>query len=192
VGAILLFHETSLRGAYVVELERRGDERGFFARMFCRNEFRNAGLASVFVQVNNSLSVDRATLRGLHYQLPPHAETKVVRCIRGSLWDCIVDLRPNSPTFGNWFGETLSAENRKMMYVPKNFAHGFITLEPNTEALYLVDEFYASEHERGMRWDDPKFGIRWPMQPQVISEKDAKARDFDSSWHLSASNEAAS
>lgn len=152
--------------------------------MFCQNEFRKAGLQSAFVQVNNSLSAQQNTLRGMHYQLPPHAETKVVRCVRGSLWDCILDLRPGSPTFGNWFGETLSAENRTMMYVPKGFAHGFITLEPDTEALYLVDAFYASEYERGVRWNDPKFGIRWPLSPLVVSEKDAKHRDFDPSWHL--------
>lgn len=187
-----MFHETPLGAAYVVELEKRADERGFFARMFCRNEFRDAGLQSDFVQVNNSLSSQQATLRGMHYQLPPHAETKVIRCIRGSLWDCILDLRPDSPTFGKWFGETLSAENRKMMYVPKGFAHGFITLEPDSEAIYLVNEFYASEYERGLRWNDPKFGIGWPVAPQVISEKDANARDFDPDWHLrSPSSEAA-
>jgi dTDP-4-dehydrorhamnose 3,5-epimerase len=173
-----------LDGACVVELEKRGDERGFFSRLFCCNEFRNAGLQSVFVQVNNSLSAQQGTLRGMHYQLPPRAETKLVRCIRGSMWDCIVDLRPGSSSFGQWFGETLSAENRKMMYVPKGFAHGFISLEPNTEAFYFVDEFYASEYERGLRWNDPRFGIRWPMSPEVISEKDAKHRDFDPDWHL--------
>lgn len=120
----------------------------------------------------------------MHYQLPPRAETKLVRCIRGSMWDCIVDLRSGSPTFGQWFAETLTAENRKMMYVPKGFAHGFISLEPNTEAFYFVDEFYANEFERGLRWNDPKFGIRWPIAPEVISEKDAKHRDFDPDWHL--------
>ena len=182
----MLFHKTPLDGAYVVELEQRGDERGFFARMFCRNEFRDAGLESAFVQVNNSLSVEEATLRGMHYQLPPNAETKIVRCIQGALWDCILDLRPQSPTFGQWFGATLSAENRRMMYVPKGFAHGFITLEPRTEAIYLVDEFYAPQHERGLRWNDPKFAIRWPKLPKVISDKDAAARDFDPSWHLQA------
>ena len=183
----MLFQETPLAGAYIVELEKRGDDRGFFARVFCRNEFRDAGLVTEFVQVNNSLSAQQGTLRGMHYQLAPHAETKVVRCIRGSLWDCILDLRPESPTFGKWFGDTLSTDNRKMMYVPKGFAHGFITLEPNTEALYFVDEFYASESERGIRWNDPKFGVRWPIVPSVISEKDVTARDFDPSWHLRSS-----
>jgi dTDP-4-dehydrorhamnose 3,5-epimerase len=173
-----------LPGAYVIELEKRGDDRGFFARVFCRNEFRQAGLVTEFAQVNNSLSREQGTLRGMHYQLPPRAETKIVRCIRGALWDCIVDLRPQSPTFGKWFAETLSAENRKMLYVPKGLAHGFITLEPDTEAFYFADEFYSPEHERGLRWNDPKFAIRWPAEPRVISEKDAAARDFDPNWHL--------
>jgi dTDP-4-dehydrorhamnose 3,5-epimerase len=180
----VLFKESPLAGAFVIELEKRGDDRGFFARVFCRDEFEQVGLSASFVQVNNSLSSDQGTLRGLHYQLAPRAETKVIRCIRGALWDCIVDLRPESPTFGKWFSETLSAENRKMMYVPKGFAHGFITLEPSTEALYFVDEFYAPKHERGLRWNDPKFAIRWPTQPRVLSEKDSTARDFDPEWHL--------
>lgn len=183
----MLFHETPLAGAYVIELEKRGDDRGFFARAFCRNEFEKASLSTTIAQINNSLSVDLGTLRGMHYQLPPHAETKIVRCIRGALWDCILDLRPGSATFGKWFGETLSADNRKMMYVPKGFGHGLVTLEPNTEAFYLVDEFYSPASERGIRWDDPKFGICWPAEPRVISEKDATHRDFDPSWHLQSS-----
>jgi dTDP-4-dehydrorhamnose 3,5-epimerase len=176
--------ETPLQGAYVIELEKRGDDRGFFARVFCRNEFQRAGLATEFVQVNNSLSTLAGTLRGMHYQLPPRAETKLVRCVRGVLWDCILDLRANSPTFGQWFGEVISAENRKMMYVPKGFAHGFITLEPNTEVFYFVDECYSPEHERSVRWNDARFAIRWPAQPQIVSEKDAAVRDFDPRWHL--------
>lgn len=180
----MLFHETPLKGAYIIELEKRGDDRGFFARAFCRNEFEKAGLSTEFVQVNNSLSVDQGTLRGLHYQLSPHAETKIVRCIRGALWDCILDLRPDSPTFGKWFAETLSAENRKMLYVPKGFAHGFITLEPNTETFYFVDEVYNPQSERGIRWNDPKFGIDWPAEPRVISDKDTAHRDFNPAWHL--------
>lgn len=180
----MLFHKTPLAGAYIIELEKRGDDRGFFARTFCINEFKNTGLITNIAQINNSLSVDQGTLRGMHYQLGPHAETKIVRCIRGALWDCIIDLRPNSPTFGKWLGETLSAENRKMMYVPKGFAHGLITLEPNTEAFYLVDEFYNPASERGIRWNDPKFAIRWPAEPQVLSEKDSSHRDFDPTWHL--------
>ena len=120
----------------------------------------------------------------MHYQLAPKAETKMVRCIRGALYDVILDLRPDSPTFGQSFGAELSAENRRMMYVPKGFAHGFITLTDDAEAFYFVDEFYAPEHERGVRWNDPKFNIQWPAEPVVLSDKDRDWRDFDPSWHL--------
>jgi len=178
------FRELPLQGACVIELEKRGDERGFFARVFCEREFAAEGLVTRFVQINNSLSADVGTLRGMHYQLPPASETKLVRCVRGSLWDCIVDLRPDSPTFKRWFGAELSAENRRMMYVPKGFAHGFITLEPDTEAFYLVDEFYAPELERGLRWNDPAIGIEWPAEPRVMSEKDRNHPGFDPGTHL--------
>jgi dTDP-4-dehydrorhamnose 3,5-epimerase len=124
------------------------------------------------------------TLRGLHYQLPPRAEVKIVRCIRGSLFDVILDIREGSSTFGEWFGVELSAENRRMLYVPRGFAHGFMTLEDHTEAFYLVTEFYSPELERGIRWNDPKFGIRWPAEPRVVSEKDQSHRDFDADFHL--------
>lgn len=180
------FTETSIPGAYLIDLEKRGDDRGFFARAFCEQEFASHQLVSRFVQVNNSLSTDKGTLRGMHYQLPPKAETKLVRCIRGSLYDLILDLRPSSPTFGCSFGAELSAENRRMMYVPKGFAHGFITLEENTEAFYFVDEFYAPDYERGLRWNDPAFQLSWPIPPVVLSQKDAGYRDFDPAWHLPA------
>jgi dTDP-4-dehydrorhamnose 3,5-epimerase len=182
----MLFTETPLTGAFLVDLEKRGDERGFFARAFCEREFADHGLPARFVQVNNSLSAQRGTLRGMHYQLAPKAETKLVRCIRGSLHDMILDLRPDSPTFGQSFGAELSAENRRMMVVPKGFAHGFITLEDATEAFYFVDEFYAPELERGVRWDDPRFSIPWPLEPVVLSDKDRAHRDFDPAWHLGA------
>lgn len=178
------FQETPLAGAYLVDLERRGDERGFFARAFCRDEFRAHGLVADFVQVNNSLSAAKGTLRGMHYQLPPSAETKLVRCLRGALWDAILDLRPDSTSFGRWFGAELTAENRSMMYVPKGFAHGFVTLTDDTEVLYFVDSCYAPDRERGVRWNDPRFGIRWPLPPVVVSEKDQGQRDFDPAWHL--------
>jgi len=178
------FIETPLAGAYLIELERKGDERGFFARAFCVNEFADHGLATAFVQINNSLSAHRGTLRGMHYQLPPHQETKLVRCIRGALTDVIIDLREESATFGQHFQVELSADNRHMLYVPKGFAHGFMTLEDDTEALYLVDAFYAPEAERGIRWNDPRFAIAWPMEPVVLSEKDAGHRDFDPVYHL--------
>ncbi len=180
----MIFTETPIHGAYLIDLEKRGDDRGFFARAFCENEFGAHGLVTRFVQVNNSLSAQRGTLRGMHYQLGPKAETKLVRCIRGALWDVILDLRPDSPTLGRSFGAVLTAENRRMMYVPKGFAHGFITMADDTEAFYFVDEFYAPERERGVRFDDPKFAIEWPIAPVVISDKDRSHRDFDPAWHL--------
>lgn len=185
----MIFTETPLNGVYVIELEKHEDERGFFARVFCVSEFRAHDLASNFVQVNNSLTATKGTLRGMHYQLPPKAETKVVRCIRGAFWDVVLDLREGSPTFGRWFGTELSAENRRMMYAPKGFAHGFITLTGNTEALYFVDEFYAPEQERGIHWNDPEFKIEWPVEPVVISEKDDKWPEFDPAYHLAVSRE---
>ncbi len=180
----MIFTETPLPGAYVIDLEKRGDERGFFARAFCEKEFGAKGLATRFVQVNNSLSAQRGTLRGMHYQLAPRAETKLVRCIRGALHDVILDLRRGSPTFGKSFGAELSADNRRMIYVPKGFAHGFVTLSDDTEAFYFADEFYGPEQERGVRWNDPRFGIAWPIAPVVISDKDRQHRDFDPAWHL--------
>jgi dTDP-4-dehydrorhamnose 3,5-epimerase len=135
------------------------------------------------VQVNNSLSAKKGTLRGMHYQLPPKAEVKVVRCVRGVLWDAILDLRPDSPTFGKSFGAELSADNRLMMYVPCGFAHAILTLTDGAEAFYLVSEFYDPEQERGVRWNDPKFNISWPVEPSEISAKDAEWPDFDPSFH---------
>lgn len=178
------FIPTPLDGAFLIDLDKLGDDRGFFARAFCEREFAEAGLVSRFMQVNNSLSAEKGTLRGMHYQLAPKAETKLVRCIRGSLWDVILDLRPDSPTFGAHFGAELSAENRRMMYVPKGFAHGFITLADDTEAFYFVDEPYAPDKERGLRWNDPRFAIDWPAEPAVLSDKDREQRDFDAAWHL--------
>lgn len=177
------FNPTPLAGACTIELEKRGDDRGFFARFFCENEFAAAGLESRFVQINNSLTGKRGTLRGMHFQLPPAAEVKVVRCIRGSLFDVIVDLRPDSPTFKRWFGAELSAENRTMMYVPRGFAHGFVTLSDDTEALYLVSAFYSPENERGLRYNDPAIGIEWPIAPTETSEKDVKWPDLDAGFH---------
>ncbi len=180
----MIFTETPLPGAWLIDLEKRGDDRGFFARAFCVNEFGKHGLATQFVQVNNSLSAQKGTLRGMHYQLAPKGETKVVRCIRGALYDVLLDLRRDSPTFGKSFGAELTAENRRMMYVPKGFAHGFITLADDTEAFYFVDEFYAPDRERGVRWNDPRFKIAWPIAPVVLSDKDRNHRDFDAAWHL--------
>jgi dTDP-4-dehydrorhamnose 3,5-epimerase len=177
------FNPTPLKGAYTVELERRGDDRGFFARFFCQNEFKQAGLVTQFVQANNSLSAKKGTLRGMHYQLAPNAEVKLVRCLRGSLWDAILDLRPDSPTFGKSFGAELNEDNRLMMYVPRGFAHAILTLSDNAEALYLVSDFYAPERERGVRWNDPRFNVAWPIEPTEISPKDASWPDFDPEFH---------
>jgi len=178
------FTELPLKDAFLIELEMRGDERGFFARLFCQHEHKRRGLFTKIAQVNNSLGLKQGTLRGLHYQLPPHSETKIIRCIRGAVWDAILDLRTASPTFGKWFGEKLTADNRRMIYAPKGFAHGFITLKDNSEIIYLVDEYYDPQVERTVRWNDPTFGIEWPVEPTQLSEKDARAPLFDPAYHL--------
>jgi dTDP-4-dehydrorhamnose 3,5-epimerase len=177
------FRPTPLLGAYTIELEERGDDRGFFARLFCDREFQAAGIPTPVVQINNAFSAKAGTLRGMHYQLPPSAEIKVVRCIRGAVFDVIVDLRPDSPTFTNWFGAELTAENRLMMFVPRGFAHGILTLTDNSEMLYLVSAFYDPKQERGVRFDDPRFGIVWPRALVEISEKDRTWPDFDPGVH---------
>lgn len=179
----MIFHETDLAGAGLIDLDPRGDDRGFFARLYSGDAFQEAGLPLDVVQINTTWSASAGTLRGLHYQMQPAAEPKVVRCIRGALWDCLVDLRPDSPTFGKWFGETLSAENRRMMYVPKGFAHGLITLTDNVEIFYLMGAVYSPAHERGLRWNDPHFGIAWPRQPVELSDKDSRWPDFDPEFH---------
>lgn len=177
------FTETYLKGAYIVEINRIGDERGFFGRQWCQNEFSEFGLKSNIAQVNTSLNKEKGTLRGLHFQKFPYQETKLIRCIRGSIFDVIVDLRPASPTFKKWFGLELTAHNYKMLFAPNDFAHGFITLEENSEVLYLVSEFYHPESEAGLRWNDPQFGIQWPLELSVISDKDKNRPDFDEQQH---------
>jgi dTDP-4-dehydrorhamnose 3,5-epimerase len=179
----LQFRDTPIHGARLVDLECRGDERGFFARFFCEREFAEAGLETHFVQINNSLTAKRGTVRGMHYQLPPAAEVKLVRCLHGALFDVILDLRPDSPSFGQWFGATLTAESRTMMYVPRGCAHGFVTLQDNTEALYLVSAFYGPKEERGLRFDDPRFSVEWPAEPVEVSAKDRSWPDFDPAFH---------
>ena len=178
------FIPTPLNGVFIIELEKRGDDRGFFARAFCQKEFEANGLNRNLVQINNSLSKDVGTLRGMHYQLSPKSEDKIVRCIHGKLYDVIIDLRPESSTFKKWFGVELSSENRITLYVPKGFAHGFITLEENTEVFYLVTEFYSPEHERGIRYNDPTFNIKWPFDPIVITDKDLNHPNFNPNYHL--------
>ena len=179
----MIFHPTPLKGAYTIELEKRGDDRGFFARFFCEKEFAKAGLETHFPQINNSLTEKKGTLRGLHYQLPPAAEVKIVRCLKGALYDVILDIRPDSPTFSQWFGAELNEDNRLMMVVPHGVAHGFVTLHDHTEALYLVSAFYAPEQERGIRYNDPRFAINWPTTPVDVSKKDVEWPDFDPAFH---------
>jgi dTDP-4-dehydrorhamnose 3,5-epimerase len=174
----MIFEETKLHGAYVIDMEKHEDERGFFARTFCRKELESHGLLSDVAQANTSLSKTRGTLRGMHYQKSPFEETKLVRCTRGALYDVIIDLRPDSSTYKQWIGVELSAENYRMLFVPQNFAHGFITLADGTEANYLVSQFYAPGSELGIRWNDPQFDIQWPIDVQVISEKDGSWPDF--------------
>lgn len=168
-----------LEGAFLIDMDKLQDERGFFARVYCAKEFQERGLESNFVQVNNSLSVQKGTLRGLHYQIPPYQETKLVRCIKGSCYDLIVDLRKESKTYGDAFGAVLSMDNHRMMYVPKGFAHGFLTLEENTELVYMVSEYYHPKHERGIRYDDKALNINWPEKVTVVSERDLKHPNFD-------------
>lgn len=175
----MIFTETELAGAFVLDLERREDERGFFARAWCANELAEHGLETRLVQANVSFNERKGTLRGMHMQEPPHAEVKLIRATRGAVFDVIVDLRPDSPTYRRWAGFELSAENGRAVYVPEGFAHGYQTLTDGAETFYLVSEFYAPGAERGVRWDDPAFGIEWPDPANaILSEKDASWPDW--------------
>jgi dTDP-4-dehydrorhamnose 3,5-epimerase len=169
----LKFIETQLSGAYVIELEEISDNRGFFARSFCAREFEAHGLNPAVLQSNLSYNHLKGTLRGMHFQAPPAAETKLVRCTAGSIWDVIVDIRPSSPTYLQHFGVELSAKNRRALYVPQNFAHGYLTLTDDAEVTYAVSEFYTPGAEGGFRHDDPDLKINWPIAVEVISGKDA-------------------
>lgn len=173
------FTETELPGAFVVDLELHQDDRGFFARSFCEREFAEHGLLSRYPQCNISYNRSVQTLRGLHYNRAPHEEAKLVRCIAGAIFDVIVDLRPGSATRHEWIGVELSAKNRRMLYVPKGFAHGFLTLSEDSEVFYHMSEFYVPDAAVGARYNDPAFGIRWPAPPGVISERDATYPDYD-------------
>lgn len=172
------FIETRLKGAFIIEPERLEDERGFFARTFCPKEFEDHGLNPRIVQCNISYNKHKGTLRGMHYQVALMAEAKLVSCTRGAIYDVIIDLRPESPTYCQWFAEELNAENRKMIYIPEGFAHGFQTTEDETEVFYQMSEFYSPEHARGVRWDDPVFGIEWPLDMKIISEKDKEYANY--------------
>ena len=174
----MIFTRTELPGATIVDLERREDPRGFFARAYCEREFAEQGLPARMVQTNVSLTRKAGTLRGMHYQRAPHAEDKLVRCVRGAIWDAIVDIRPDSPTYRRWIGVELSEENGRMLLVPKGFAHGFVTLTDDVVVTYQVSEFYTPGAEGGARWNDPAFGIDWPVEVIGMSDKDANWPDF--------------
>ena len=174
----MIWRETALLGAFVVETELIEDERGWFARIYDQSELEELGLASRFVQSSIAFNKEWGTLRGLHYQAEPHAEAKLVRCVRGAVHDVIVDLRPASSTFKRWAGVELSAAGGELLYVPEGVAHGYLTLEDETETLYLISAAYAPEAARGVRWDDPAFGIEWPHDPRVMSDKDKAWPDF--------------
>ncbi|MFT3731424.1 MAG: dTDP-4-dehydrorhamnose 3,5-epimerase [Hyphomicrobium sp.] len=173
------FTETKLRGAFVIDLERREDSRGFFARAFCQREFEQHGLKTTIAQANIASNLKAGTLRGMHFQYPPAAETKLVRCTRGAIVDIIVDLRPESPTFLDHIAVELNEENQSALYVPERFAHGYQVLRDNTDTSYQVGEFYSPENESGLMYNDPRFGLKWPLPVCVISEKDQKFLSFD-------------
>ncbi len=178
------FTETNCAGAWIIDIEEISDDRGFFARTFCRDEFRAHKLKDVTAQCNLSFNHEAGTLRGMHYQLPPATEVKLVRCTRGAIFDIIVDLRPGSPTYLEHVGVELSADNRRALYVPDLFAHGYQTLTPDAEVTYQVTEFYTPGYERGIRHDDPALGLTWPVPVSVISPKDASWPEFDPSHPL--------
>ena len=173
----MIFSPAPLNGAFVIEIEKYADERGYFGRSWCTREFADHGLDAHLVQCNVSFNHEKGTLRGMHFQAPPHWETKLVRCTRGAMFDVVVDLRPTSSSFLQWLGVELTEDNGKTLYVPKGFAHGFQTLEDNTEVFYQMSDFYVPEGARGVRWNDPLFGIKWPIPVRKISKRDQEFPD---------------
>jgi len=173
----VIFSETALKGAWLVDLQRINDERGFFARSFCQEEFAALGLKTGVAQCNISFNRLKGTLRGMHFQLPPKAEAKLVRCTRGAIHDVIIDLRPASVTYCQWISVELTGANHRALYIPEGFAHGFQTLEDDSEVFYQMYEFFAPQYASGVRWDDPAFGIEWPLTNPIISEKDLSYHD---------------
>lgn len=175
----IIFKETKLKGAFVIDPETFADERGFLARSFSAQEFESHGLTSRMAECNISFSKKRYTIRGMHFQKPPHAQAKLVRCTKGAIYDCIIDLRPESETFKQWIGEELTADNRRMLYVPEGFAHGFQTLENDSEVFYQISYTYTPASEGGVRWNDPAFGIDWPATDGItINQRDQNYPDF--------------
>lgn len=175
----MVFKETSLKDVFIIELEKVSDNRGFFSRAWCQKEFQTHGLNSNIAQCNLSFNARKGTLRGIHYQIVPYEEVKIIRCIAGEIYDVIVDLRPKSPTYLKWLAFELSSKNRKALYVPENFAHGYLTMVDNTEVFYQVSQFYSPGAESGIRWDDSLIDIKWPkIENLTISEKDKNWPDF--------------
>ena len=174
----MIFTETNLKGAFIIEIEKRIDERGFFGRTFCANEFDKHGLRTQMPQCNMSLSLKKNTIRGMHYQVDGAEEAKLIRCTKGGILDVIIDIRPNSPTYCEHIAVELTQQNYKMLYVPEGFAHGFITLVDDVEVAYQVSQFYAPGKEKGIRWNDPLFNIKWPTKSPIVSEKDADHLDY--------------
>jgi dTDP-4-dehydrorhamnose 3,5-epimerase len=175
----MIFRETRLKGAYLVEIKKLEDERGFFGRAWCQEEFEAHGLNGTIRQINTSYTIKKGTIRGMHYQVDPYQEAKFIRCTRGSVFDVIIDLRPDSPTFLEWVGHVLSADNFQMVYVPGNFAHCILSLEDHCEIYYPVTQFYTPGAERGIRYNDPAFHIEWPVEVAHVSDKDLSHPDFD-------------
>jgi dTDP-4-dehydrorhamnose 3,5-epimerase len=174
----MIFTETKLKGAFILEVKKIEDERGFFGRSWCKKELEDHGLKANVVQANVSYNKVKGTLRGMHFQKPPYQETKLVRCTRGAIYDVIIDLRPDSPTYKQYIGVELTEDNYRMLFVPEDFAHGFITLQDTTEVTYQVTQNYTPGAEGGIRWNDPAFNIEWPMEPVVVSGKDQVHPDF--------------
>ena len=174
----MIFTETTLKGAFLIDLEKLEDSRGFFARTWCQHEFEAHGINCQLLQCNLSYNKKKGILRGMHFQSSPHEEAKLIWCIKGAIFDVIIDLRPGSPTFSQHITAVLTAENRRMIYVPRGFAHGFQTLQDDTEIFYQMSEYYAPEYAKGVRWNDPVFGIQWPDDERVISGRDQSYQDF--------------
>jgi dTDP-4-dehydrorhamnose 3,5-epimerase len=178
----MIFTETKLKGAFIIEIKQLKDDRGFFGRSWCKREMEEHGLDGNVVQSNTSNSIKKGTIRGMHYQKHPYEETKLMRCIKGAIYDVIIDLRKDSATFLQWFGIELTDDNYKMLYVPKKFAHGFISLSDNSEVNYLVTQYFTPGAEAGIRYNDSKFNIQWPVPVEVVSEKDMAHPDFELSF----------
>jgi len=175
----MIFIETKFKGAFIIEIEKLDDARGFFARTWDQKQFEKYGLNSKLVQCSISINNKKGTIRGMHYQTKPFEEVKLVRCTRGKIYDVIIDLRSNSKTFKDWYSIELSAKNYKMLFIPEGFAHGFQTLEDDTEVFYQMSEFYVPECARGIKWDDKSFKIKWPIRPSEISQKDISYSSFE-------------